>query len=402
MKKNGGTKRKAKKTAGSKPAAKKKTSRKKTLSAKEKKTYFLVGLCITAACALLLIVSFVLMPLLVSAHQEQSPIEKADTTASDTDSVPAKKNLNEEQEKSEENIKPADNRNSETVVQKEGKKTQREKTQEKIPKPEKPKKKENAETGKPTEIAKKKPAHEETPAEPSHDTKTEPSHETKGEPAGTLVFVFDDAGHNVTQLQHFLTLPFPCTFAVLPGVAHTNEVVEKIAAAGYEVILHQPMQAVNLDLDPGGHAITKGMTADEAAQVVAENLDGLGKAVGLNNHEGSLITADETIMRAVLTLVKTKDLFFLDSRTNSETVVPKLAVELGVRLAERNIFIDNSNAREDMKAQILKGVEYAKAHGTAVMIGHVFNPQLADLLKEMYPELAAQGFVFKTASQVAK
>ena len=60
---------------------------------------------------------------------------------------------------------------------------------------------------------------------------------------GTLIFVFDDAGHNMTQLQPFLELPFPITVAVLPGLDYSAQAAQKARTSGKEVILHQPMQA---------------------------------------------------------------------------------------------------------------------------------------------------------------
>ena len=49
---------------------------------------------------------------------------------------------------------------------------------------------------------------------------------------GTLIFVFDDAGHNLAQLEHFLHLPFPCTIAVLPGLRYSSESARRIRTAG--------------------------------------------------------------------------------------------------------------------------------------------------------------------------
>ncbi|HEY9054020.1 MAG TPA: divergent polysaccharide deacetylase family protein, partial [Rectinemataceae bacterium] len=38
-----------------------------------------------------------------------------------------------------------------------------------------------------------------------------------------LIFVIDDAGYSMAQLEPFLKLPFPITIAVLPGVPHSAE-----------------------------------------------------------------------------------------------------------------------------------------------------------------------------------
>ena len=61
---------------------------------------------------------------------------------------------------------------------------------------------------------------------------------------GTLVFVIDDAGNNLRELEPFLNISGPLTIAVLPGLPHSAEAAKRIREAGKEVILHQPMEAL--------------------------------------------------------------------------------------------------------------------------------------------------------------
>ena len=208
---------------------------------------------------------------------------------------------------------------------------------------------------------------------------------------GTLCFVFDDAGHNLFQLEPFLELPFPCAVAVLPSLAHSAEAAERIRSAGKEAILHQPMQAANLDIDPGPGAVLPGMTAEEIRAAVNANLDELWPLSGLNNHEGSLVTADAELMEAVFDVVEERGIFFLDSRTIAESAAPKLAVERGMRILERAVFLDNSQERDDIVAAVLRGASIASQKGHAVMIGHVWSDPLAEILRGLYPELVAAG-----------
>ncbi len=212
------------------------------------------------------------------------------------------------------------------------------------------------------------------------------------EGTGTLCFVFDDAGHNLFHLEPFLNLPFPCTIAVLPSLPHSAECAERIRAAGKEVILHQPMQAVNLNIDPGPGAVMPGMTAEEIHAVVNANLDEIWPVSGLNNHEGSLITADAESMEAVFDVIEERSIFFLDSRTIAGTAAPEIAAERGMRILERAVFLDNSQDREEIRAAVLQGVKSASKNGHAVMIGHVWSEELAEILAELYPALTAAGY----------
>ena len=220
--------------------------------------------------------------------------------------------------------------------------------------------------------------------------------------AGNLTFVFDDAGHNLDQLEYFLRLPFPCTIAVLPGLRYSSESARRIRKAGKQVILHQPMQSVDLHINPGPGAVTPGLSAEQIKNIVRKNLEEIWPVAGMNNHEGSLMTADEAAMSAVLDVVAEKHIFFLDSRTTARSIVAKVAKEKNMAIWERAIFIDNDKSRAAMETQIKKGLSIARQKGSAIMIGHVFTVELAQLLTEMYPTLIEEGFSLSAIAQAAQ
>ena len=210
-----------------------------------------------------------------------------------------------------------------------------------------------------------------------------------------VYIVLDDGGHNLSHLKPFLDLNIPLTIAVLPNLAYSKQSANLTVQYGKTLILHQPMQAINLSTDPGPSAIMPQMSADQIRSLVSENLDSLGVKIGLNNHEGSLITADTYAMKAVMEVCKSRGMFFLDSRTNSQSVCKSVASEYGVKLYERNIFLDNTPNQDDMIAMFKSGIEIAKKNGSVVMIGHVWSGKnLADVLQKMYDEFTPQGFIF--------
>ena len=210
-----------------------------------------------------------------------------------------------------------------------------------------------------------------------------------------VYIVLDDGGHNLSHLKPFLELKIPLTIAVLPNLAYSKQSANLTVQYGKNLILHQPMQAVNLSTDPGPNAIMPQMSAEQIRSLVSENIDSLGVKIGLNNHEGSLITADTFAMKAVMEVCKSRGMFFLDSRTNSQSVCKNVASEYGVKLYERNIFLDNTPNQSDMIAMFKSGIEYAKKNGSVVMIGHVWSGKnLADVLQKMYDEYYPQGFIF--------
>lgn len=219
---------------------------------------------------------------------------------------------------------------------------------------------------------------------------------------GKLIIVFDDAGHNMKQLTPFLNLPFPSTIAVLPSLASSTEAANAIRKAGKELILHQPMQAVNLSVDPGPSSIQPGMYSYEIEEVIRENLAQVGSVKGMNNHEGSLITATQSAIGVVLDVCNTEGIYFLDSRTNSESKAKQAAAERGIAIYERDIFLDNTPAKKDILEMLQKGLDIADKKGYVIMIGHVWSDNLASILTEQYPKLIAQGYTFTTISSLNK
>ena len=216
-----------------------------------------------------------------------------------------------------------------------------------------------------------------------------------------IAFVIDDAGLNVTNLKKYTGLNFPLTVAVIPKLSHTKECAQEIRASGKELILHQPMQAMNLKLNPGEGAIKPDMSLSDIYAQVLRNIAELGGGVkGINNHEGSLISADSMKIGAVLDAVSDSGIYFLDSRTTAQTQAPQAALERGMDIYERDVFIDDVINRDEMIKQIYRGIGIANKKGRCIMIGHVDKSVkiLPDLLREMYPELVAKGYNITTPS----
>ena len=214
----------------------------------------------------------------------------------------------------------------------------------------------------------------------------------------TLTFVFDDGGQNLSDLQHYLNLPFPVDVAVLPRLQHSVESAQRVRSSGrHELLLHQPMQARNLSVNPGPGAISPSMTTTDIDAVVRKNLAEIGPVSGLNNHEGSLITESKVKVGKVIEICQQQGIFFLDSRTSANTAAPQAALELGAKIWERDVFLDNTQNRADILEQIQRGLEVANKKGYAILIGHVWSgSNLAQILQELYPVLKSQGYVFST------
>lgn len=216
---------------------------------------------------------------------------------------------------------------------------------------------------------------------------------------GSLVVVIDDVGNSLSDLEGFLELDIPLTFAVLPQREFTREAASRVAAAGHEVILHLPMQPIS-EMDPGPGAIHVGMSPVEIEEVIRENLKALPDIRGVNNHMGSRVTADPATMNVVLQVLKEEGLFFLDSRTSVETVGRLTAEQHNLPYVERAVFLDNESNRDYIRNAVREGMQIAERNGHAVMIGHVMVNELVEVLNEMYPFIQDEGFDLRYLSEL--
>ena len=214
----------------------------------------------------------------------------------------------------------------------------------------------------------------------------------------TLIIVIDDAGYSLEQLKPFLNLPFPLSIAVLPQVEHSAEAARLSAEAGKEVLLHQPMQALGGN-NPGPGAILIGMSREEGAALLERNLESLPQVVGVNNHMGSAVTRDDSLMGGVLELVKRRGIYYLDSLTAPGTVTAALCRDLSIPYWERDVFLDNTGDKQSILHALDEGKKAASARGASVLIGHVWSAELAQTLMDIYPQLIEEGYSLSTISK---
>ncbi len=210
---------------------------------------------------------------------------------------------------------------------------------------------------------------------------------------GNIFLVFDDAGARIEQIDPFLNLDVPLTIAVLPHLSYSSEVATKVFENGHSVFLHQPMEPIG-NQNPGEGAIYFGDPLESISQRITYNLESVPHAIGVNNHMGSRVTADMTIMQRVLEEVQSRDLQFLDSRTTDKSTVKTIADSLAFPVSSRDIFLDHHKSEEIMIESFERGLDHASLHGNVIMIGHVTNLLLADVLAKVIPKAQKAGFRF--------
>ncbi|MFD0713748.1 divergent polysaccharide deacetylase family protein [Paenibacillus sp. GCM10027626] len=190
-----------------------------------------------------------------------------------------------------------------------------------------------------------------------------------------VAVVIDDFGNNMNGTEEMFNLPIKITAAVMPFLPSTKQDAELAHQKGHDVIVHMPMEPVRGKkewLGPG--ALLSTMSDAEVRQRVEAAIDNVPHAIGMNNHMGSKITADERIMRILLTVIRERGMFFLDSRTTPKSVVPKIARELDVPVLRNDVFLDDQYTMQHIVKQVGKMNKHLEANTTCVVIGHVGPP----------------------------
>jgi len=194
----------------------------------------------------------------------------------------------------------------------------------------------------------------------------------------------------------------PLTFSIIPGLRSYREVSAFAASNGIETMIHVPMQSQGWPerrLESNGLLVSM----DDAAvsERVKEFMRNLPKAVGANNHMGSEFTEHEDKMRAVLTALKGRNLFFVDSMTSPRSVGMRLARELDMKSARRSVFLDNEQDGAYIRGQLDQAVRLARKNGGVIAICHP-RPTTIRTLEAALPGLAKQGITLVPVSRLVR
>ena len=208
----------------------------------------------------------------------------------------------------------------------------------------------------------------------------------KGAPAGRLAIVIDDCGYDLNAADKMTALPANLTFAVLPYRTYSEQSLAFAQQRGKEAILHLPMEPIDASQTSEATTVSVAMSSDEIQRITSQALASLPGVIGVNNHQGSRATSDERTMRAVLGVLRSRGLFFVDSHTYSQTVAYDTAVSMGVPTAMNTMFMDNSSDVGAIKGKMRQAAEYAADNGSILVICHA-RPNTATALSEVLGEL---------------
>jgi polysaccharide deacetylase 2 family uncharacterized protein YibQ len=216
-----------------------------------------------------------------------------------------------------------------------------------------------------------------------------------------LAIVIDDVGLDRTRAAKTITLPGPLTLSLMTYAPDLPTLAQKAREGGHELMAHVPMEPRSPEENPGPRALRVTMDADAVRAALRGDLDHWQGYVGINNHMGSRFTGHAPGMTVVMNELKARGLFWLDSKTTTDSVGPTLAAKAGVPYLERDVFLDNEQTAVAVRAQLQAAIDTAKARGTAVAIGHPHDVTI-EALREILPQLRGKGVALVPITEVLK
>ncbi len=208
-----------------------------------------------------------------------------------------------------------------------------------------------------------------------------------------VAFVIDDWGYSLNNIETLFQIQRPVTLAILPHLRYSKEISERARrhSQEYDIILHLPLESKS-GKTPERDTIRRNMKKERVLAILKDDIEGVPGIIGVSNHQGSRATENSEVMKIILDELKRKGLFFLDSRTTPISVCGNIAGKIGLKHAERSVFLDLAQKKTDkqcrayLKKQIKELIEIAKAKGSAIGIGHDKKITL-EAIKESIPDI---------------
>lgn len=216
-----------------------------------------------------------------------------------------------------------------------------------------------------------------------------------------VAIIIDDIGYDLNAAKSLLKVDANLTFAIVPFQKHSREAAEMFHKANRETLLHLPMEPVSYPQEkPGEGALFTDMSNEELILQLKKNLAAVPHVVGVNNHMGSKFMMDEQKLALIFGELKKNNLFFIDSRTSSDTKALSVAKKTGLRMAERKIFIDNHRDYHAIYNTLMNIVHQDDVSPT-ILIGHPY-PETIKALSNASGMMRNNGILIVPASRIIK
>jgi len=196
-----------------------------------------------------------------------------------------------------------------------------------------------------------------------------------------VAIIIDDIGNDFQVEKDISKIDANLTLAILPFRQDTQKAMNYFSDR--ELLLHLPLEPIDKKYFEE-RMLKTSMSQEQIKSEFEKYLSALkGKVKGVNNHKGSRFTSNKRAMSALLQEVRQNNLYFVDSFTIASSVGYELAKEMKVPTARRDVFLDNSDKKEEIKSRLEELIATAKKEGSAIGIGHGRAETISVLIQEL-------------------
>jgi polysaccharide deacetylase 2 family uncharacterized protein YibQ len=221
-------------------------------------------------------------------------------------------------------------------------------------------------------------------------------------PLRQVAIIIDDIGYDLKPVKELLKIKADLTFAILPLCPHTREAAEMFHRAHRETLLHLPMEPVSYPREkPGNGALFTDMNDEELVFQLEKDIADVPFISGVNNHMGSKFMMDEKKLTLIFNKLKTNKLFFIDSRTSADSKAFVTAENVGLPIAARKIFLDNSRDYNEIYNNVINTVPKDGDVSPVIIIGHPY-PETIRAISDSIKVLREKGVSIVRVSQIIK
>ncbi len=210
-----------------------------------------------------------------------------------------------------------------------------------------------------------------------------------------VCLILDDFGYNFTpEMKRVLDLNPNITPAILPSRPYSRKIMDYAVKSGHEVIIHAPLEGSDVYVEP--RFIRHGASPEEINGLLTRWFNEIPSAVGINNHQGSIATADRGTMESIVEYLGKHEKLYVDSLTTPKSVGFRVAREKGLPTAKRTSpFLDNEDDQHHIRGYIEQWLAQAvgREKFIPIAIGHITKANTRRVLMDIVPRLEQMGYV---------
>ncbi len=183
-----------------------------------------------------------------------------------------------------------------------------------------------------------------------------------------LVIIIDDI-KSKKELNFLHSLPFKVTPSIFPP-NNMNMYTPRLAKNLKHYMIHLPLQSNSKIMNK----MYKTLFVYDNNKKIESRIKRLRKlfpnAKYINNHTGSIFTANYKKSKVLIKAIKKEGFTFIDSRTTKYSKIKQIDKELNLRYIKNDFFIDNKLDANYTLKKLKKAISLAKKRGYAIVIGH--------------------------------